>query len=175
MSRPSWLQRLYWAKFAKPVSDRALFQLLIDRPVSSVLEVGVGDGQRMRRIAQLARVPASTEKLRYVGTDEFESAQDGKRHLSLKQAHQIAGQLNLKASLIPGDIQSAIPRVAHKLGTSDLLIFNHGLNTQDPSSCFAGSWLNHLTHADSVILASDEDGTLVNFNPPSSDSFRRAA
>ncbi len=117
MSRPSWLQKIYWTRFAKPVEDRELFKQLLSHPLSSILEIGVADGARMRRIAKLAQRSAGCEVLRYIGTDEFESAKDGKRHLSLKQAHQLAGQLGFKASLIPGDIHSAIPRVAHKLGS----------------------------------------------------------
>lgn len=158
MSRPSWLQRLYWTRFAKPVEDRHLFKQILDRPLSSLLEVGVRDGARMRRIAKLVHLPAGCEALRYIGTDEFESAKDGARHLSLKQAHQLASQLGFKASLIPGDIPAAIPRVAHKLGTSDLIVVDGGLNPRQPVSGFLGSWLNRLAHRDSVVLACEQTG-----------------
>ncbi len=158
MSRPSWLQKIYWARFAKPVEDRELFRQLLSHPVSSILEIGVGDGARMRRVAKLAQRAAGCETLRYIGTDEFESAKDGGRHLSLKQAHQLASQLGFKASLIPGDINSAIPRVAHKLGASDMIIVDGGLNPGQPLANALGSWLNRLAHRDSIILACQERG-----------------
>ncbi len=61
------------------------------QPISSVLQVSVGDGARMKRIVELAELAPGTEQLRYVGVDGFESAQDGGVHLTLKQAHQQGG------------------------------------------------------------------------------------
>ncbi len=158
MSRPSWLQRIYWTRFSKPVQERALAKLLINRPLTSVLEIGVGDGARMRRIAKLAQLAPQATQLRYIGIDEFESAQDGRRHLSLKQAHQLASQLGFKASLIPGDHGSAVPRVAHKMGPSDLIIVDGGLNPQAPLVGAVGTWLNRLAHSQSTVIASQEPG-----------------
>ncbi len=161
MSRPNWLQKVYWTRFAKPVEERELFRQLISRPVSSILEIGIGNGQRMRRIAKLAQVASGSNALRYIGTDEFESAQDNAAHMSLKQAHQLASHLGFKASLIPGDVKSAIPRVAHKFGAVDLVIVGAGLNPQNPLASFIGGWLNRLAHAESVVIACDQpNGTL---------------
>ena len=158
MSRPSWYQKIFWTHFAKPAGERSLYKYLLQHPVSSILEVGVGDGQRMRRLAKLATAPDGAQ-VRYIGTDEFESAVDGCLHLTLKQAHQVAAQLGFKASLIPGDVQSAIPRVAHKLGASDLLIINGGLDLSDPTSGIVGSWLNRIAHQDSVIFSCENHGS----------------
>ncbi len=161
MSRPNWLQKIYWTRFAKPIEDRELFKQLISRHISSVLEIGVGDGSRMQRIAQLTQLASGTETLRYIGTDEFESARDNRRHLTLKQAHQKATQLGFKASLIPGDVNSAIPRVAHKLGASDLVIVEGGLDPAQPMASPFGAWLNRLAHSDSVVLACAQPGTAL--------------
>ena len=158
MGRPSWLQKIYWTRFAKPVEDRELFKQLLIHPLSSLLEIGVGDGARMRRIAKLVQLRAGCEALRYIGTDEFESALDSQQHLSLKQAHQLAGQLGFKASLIPGDVTAAVPRVAHKLGASDLLVINGGLDPQQPLAHPLGSWLNRLAHSESIVLACQQPG-----------------
>ncbi|MCA9132887.1 MAG: hypothetical protein KDA45_07020 [Planctomycetales bacterium] len=158
MNRPSWLQKTYWSHFAKPVAERKLFTQLVDRPIRSLLEVGLGDGQRMRRIAKLVQLPSDTASLRYIGTDEFESAKDTQGHMSLKQAHKLATQLGFKASLIPGDVASALPRVAHKFGTSDLVIIDGGLDPAQPLSSFCGSWLNRVAHSDSVVLACEQPG-----------------
>ena len=158
MSRQSWLQKIYWSRFAKPAEERALFKFLIDHPISSVLEIGVGDGARMRRLAQLVNLASQTEQLRYIGIDEFESAQDGGRHLTLKQAHQLTSQLGFKASLIPGNVQSAIPRVAHKMGTSDLVIINGGLDLDYPLVGHIGGWINRIAHSRSTVIASTRPG-----------------
>lgn len=159
MSRPSWLQKVYWNYFGKPVQERALFRVLLDRPVSSILEIGVGDGARMRRIAKLARIAGSTDAVRYIGTDEFESAEDRSRHMTLKNAYQLASQLGFKkASLIPGSPLTALPRVAHKLGISEVVIIDGGLDPLDPLSGVVGGWLNRLAHADSAVLACRQPG-----------------
>lgn len=159
MSRPTWLQKIYWTRFAKPIEERELFKQLVSHPISSILEIGVGDGQRMRRISKLVQPAAGCEMVRYIGTDEFESARDGKRHLSLKQAHQLAGQLGFKASLIPGDVNSAVPRVAHKLGASDMLVIDGGIDPAAPLVSQLGSWLNRLAHSRSIVLACQQPGS----------------
>ncbi len=157
MSRQGWLQKLYWNKFGKPANERALHQALVDQPFATVLEVGIGDGERLRRIAKLIQIPEACETVRYIGTDEFEAASEGK-HLTLKQAHQLAGQLNFKASLIPGDPGSAVGRVAHKLGACDLVIIDGGLDPAAPTEGPIGAWIDRIAHSESVILACREIG-----------------
>lgn len=158
MNRLSWVQKLYWSNFAKPVQDRALFKALVNHEIASVLEIGVGDGQRMRRISRLAQLPSEAESLRYVGTDEFEAASDNHAHLSLKHAHQLAGRLSLRATLIPGDLNSALPRVAHKIGPSDLLVVNGGLDPFNPTLSPLCGWMNRLAHQSSIVLACEQPG-----------------
>lgn len=162
MSRPSWLQKIYWTRFAKPIEERALFAHLINHPVASILEIGIGAGERMRRVANLAQAADGIEAIRYVGTDEFESSKDGKRHLTLKQAHQIAGQLGFRATLMPGDAASALPRVAHKIGMSDLIIVDGGLDPANPTVGAIATWLSRIAHDESTLFAcSDKGGELV--------------
>lgn len=157
MGRRSWFSRLYWTKFAKPVEQRALYQFLINHPISSVLEIGVGSGLRMQLISQLVTLLPGTEQLRYIGVDEFESSTNWV-HLTLKEAHRIASQLGFKASLIPGTVQSAVPRVAHKFSPSDLIIVDGGIDLDRPTSGPVGGWLNRLAHSRSTVIASGTQG-----------------
>jgi hypothetical protein len=176
MGRLNWFQRFYWQKLAKPAAERELFRLLIAQPIASVLEIGVGDGERMKRIVRLAQLPPGTAQLRYVGVDGFESARDGGVHLTLKQAHQQAAQLGLRANLIPGDLRSAMPRVAHKIGASDLVIVGDEFDVAQPLSGPVGQWLRHITHAQSIILAAASlGGPLVRVAVPSEEVRRVAA
>jgi hypothetical protein len=158
MSRLTWIQRVYWTRFSKPVSDRELVRQLIDNPISSLLEIGVGRGERMQRIAQLVTLTADSERLRYIGVDEFEAAKDGGAHLTLKAAHQVASQVGFKASLIPGDIKSAMPRVAHKFGASDLIVIDGGLDPTQPDASPIAPWLNRIAHDGSIVLACAQPG-----------------
>ena len=176
MGRLNWFQRFYWQRLAKPVSERELFRHLISTPISSVLEVGVGAGQRMKRLAQLAQLVPGATQLRYVGVDGFESANDGRSHLTLKQAHQLATQLGLRANLIPGYLRSAMPRVAHKIGASDLVIIDGEFDVREPLAGPVGQWLLHITHAKSTVLATAiSGGQLTRVAIPASPSVRLAA
>lgn len=151
--------------FGQPVQQRDLFRFLIRTPVRSILEVGIGNCQRMKCIAKLVHTPAGVEEVRYIGTDEFEAAVESSGHVSLKQAHQIAGGLGFKASLIPGDVASAVPRVAHKMGASDLIIVDGGLDPQNPMASALGPWFNHLTHESTVVFGCRDKGDkLVKIN-----------
>lgn len=162
MSRPSWFSKLYWSHFGKPSEDRALVKHLLQNPLASIVEFGVGDCQRIRRISKLAQLAEGVEQIRYVGTDEFEAANEPSGHISLKQAHQIAGALGFKVTLMPGDVASAAPRVAHKVGASDLIIVNGGMDAASPASSPLAAWIDHLCHESTSIFASHEvGGTLV--------------
>lgn len=176
MNRLSWVTRLYWTHFGKPTTERELFKQLIEHPVSSILEVNVGTGARMERIAKLVQLTPGTEKLRYVGIDEFEAASDKHKHLTLKTAHQLASGLGFRASLIPGELKTAVPRVAHKFGTSDLIIIDGGLDPQNPENSIIAGWLRHLAHENSIILATAEiGGALKLMKLPSAQALTAAA
>ncbi|GAB5402234.1 MAG: hypothetical protein Aurels2KO_04650 [Aureliella sp.] len=151
-----WLQKIYWNHFGQPATERALFSALLARSYDSVLEIGVGTGARMRRIAKL--IQQSGDQIRYIGTDPFESASDGEQHISLKAAHQLAGQLGFRASLLPGEPAGALPRVAHKFGPSELVIIDGGIDLAAPTSGPVGSWLDRVADENSTILACEEPG-----------------
>lgn len=152
----SWLQKIYWTHFGQPATERALFSALLARPFDSVLEIGVGTGARMRRIAKL--IQQSGDQIRYIGTDPFESASDGQSHISLKAAHQLAGQLGFRASLLPGEPAGALPRVAHKFGPSQLVIIDGGIDPAAPTAGPIGGWLDRIADENSTILACQESG-----------------
>jgi hypothetical protein len=176
MGRLSWIQRVYWTRFSKPVSDRELVRHLIDKPIASLLEIGIGRGERIHRIAQLVTLTADTERLRYIGVDEFEAASDGGPHLTLKTAHQVASQAGFKALLIPGDLKSAMPRVAHKFGASDLIVIDGGLDPAQPQTSLITPWLNRIAHDASIILACAQRGqTLTAVTREAASQTRRAA
>lgn len=151
----SWLQKIYWNHFGKPVTDRALFSALLSRTYDSVLEVGVGSGARTRRIAKLIQ---SHGEIRYIGTDPFESASEPQLHMTLKAAHQFTGQLGWRASLLPGEPAGALPRVAHKFGPSQLVIIDGGVDPANPLSGQVGSWLDRVADPDSTILVCEQAG-----------------
>jgi hypothetical protein len=158
MSRLSWLQKIYWTRFSKPVAERTLVRFLMDHSIESILEIGVGEGSRLQRIAKLAQKSPNCDVLRYVGVDEFEASAASRPHLTLKQAHQLASQLGFKASLVPGTPAQALPRVAHKFSAADLVIIDGGIDLSQPTQGPIGSWLNRLAHSNSTVIACQQPG-----------------
>jgi hypothetical protein len=176
MNRLTWFQRVYWTRFSKPVAERELVRYIIANPIASLLEIGVGDGSRLKRVSQIVQMKAGVERIRYVGVDEFEASKDSRPHLSLKVAHQLASQLDFKVTLMPGDLKSAIPRVAHKIGASDLIIIDGGLDPANPEASLITGWLNRIAHEGSVVFSCGQHGQpLVRFNFSSAAQANRMA
>lgn len=180
MSRLSWTKRFYWRYLSKPASERSLFLHVLENPVSSILEIGLGDGERFARVIPLCSKPEGVSQIRYAGVDAFESAPAGTPHLPLKTAHRKLAELGVKANLIPGDTIAAIARVANLVLPSDLVIVDGHWNTGDDVSQAIQQWLPRLCHDQSTIFARNNQTDSFTKQPlPStavaSDSLRRAA
>lgn len=180
MSRLSWTKRFYWRYLSKPASERALFLHVLENPVASILEIGLGNGERFARVIPLCSKPNGVTQIRYAGVDPFESAQAGTPHLPLKTAHRNLAELGVKANLIPGDTIAAIARVANVVLPSDLVIIDGRWNSGDEISQAIHQWLPRLCHDHSTIFARNrETEAFVKQALPatavSSDSLRRAA
>jgi hypothetical protein len=161
MARLSWTQRLYWRYFSKPVGYRELYLHAIETPIASILEIGIGSGERIQQVLSLSHAPEGVAQIRYAGVDPFESASDGKKHLHLKTAHRLLAEFGVKAHLIPGDTVTALPRVAHTVMPSDLIIIDGEWSAQSAVGRAIHEWLPRLCHAKSTIFASTTaSGTL---------------
>jgi hypothetical protein len=153
MARLSWLQKLYWRHLSKPVAYRALYDFLIQHPIASILEIGIGDAQRLQQVLSLVTVPPNVAQLRYVGVDLFESGNPSDGHKRLKDVHRMLAEKNIKAHLIPGDAASSLARVVHTVLPSDLLIIDNGWQEDSSNGAALAQWLPRLTHAQSTIFA----------------------
>lgn len=156
MSGLTWTQRLYWRYFSKPVQERGLFQHLIHHGVGSVLELGIGDGSRLRQLLGLYRLREGATQLRYAGVDRFESAQDQRPHLRLKDVHRLLAEHQVKAHLIPGDTAMALPRLAHTVLPSDLIIIDSGWQDGSETALALEQWMPRLVHEHSCVFARPE-------------------
>jgi hypothetical protein len=161
MARLSWVQRLYWRYLSKPVAHRALYNYVIENPIASILEIGMGTGDRIRTLLSLYQLSPSAQQLRYAAVDPFESAGSSVPHVSLKGAHRILSENGVKAHLIPGDVMSGISRVAHTVLPSDLVVIDGNWNAQTPESELIERWLPRLCHRNSVIFASKTIGDVL--------------
>ncbi|MEQ1827204.1 MAG: hypothetical protein ABL921_14710 [Pirellula sp.] len=175
MARLSWTQRLYWRYFSKPVSQRGLYLHAIETPCASILEIGIGSGERIKQLLSLCTPPAGVAQIRYAGVDPFESADDGKTHLHLKSAHRMLAEFGVKAHLIPGDASNALARVAHTVLPSDLIIIDGDWESNTVQGRAIHEWLPRLCHAKSTIFASSLQGGLLSKYAPPANAMEQIA
>jgi hypothetical protein len=146
MAKLSWFRKIYWRNFAQPSQERALFRHLLEHPISSVLEIGIGNGERMKHILQLYSLKSGASQLRYAAVDLFESAPLSDGHLKLKDVHRLLAESQVKAHLIPGEVVHALPRVGQNVMPSDLIIIDEGWGEASPQGEALRSWLPRLAH-----------------------------
>jgi hypothetical protein len=161
MARLSLVQRLYWRFLSKPINERALFLHVISNPLASVLEIGIGSGNRIKRVLPLCTVTEGMSQIRYVGVDAFESAAPGVPHMNLKAAHRMLAEFGVKAHLIPGDPTNALARVAHTVQPSDLIIIDGNWEADSQQGRAIADWLPRLCHSKSTIFATKTQGGLL--------------
>lgn len=152
----SWTQKLYWTKLAKPAGDRELYRHLIHHPVESILQIGIGDGSRLRTVLDLSNAESSPSAIRFVGVDLFEGSPAGKPHLKLIDAHRLCAERGVKANLVPGELESALVRVAHNVQPCDLVIVSDLASNNAKESL--ARWLPRLVAEHGTVFAAKEAG-----------------
>jgi len=156
MAELSWLKRLYWKHLSKPVSERGLFLHVLERPLTSVLEIGMGSGERISRLVALNAKHGESKPIRYTAIDPFESNSDtsgsGRPVLSLKAAHRLLLERGVKAHLVPGEPAGSVARVAHSVLPSDLVIIDGYWDRDDVQGQAIAQWLPRLCHVQSTIF-----------------------
>ncbi len=176
MARLSWLQKLYWRHLSKPVAYRPLFQYVLEEPIGSILEIGIGNGQRLKQVLSLLTIQPGVTQLRYAGVDPFESGNPSEGHLRLKDVHRMLAEQNIKAHLIPGEASSSLQRVAHTVLPSDLLIIDSGWEENSANGQALAEWLPRLAHEKSAIFARQNQASpLVRIQLPTVSELRKAA
>jgi hypothetical protein len=176
MAKPSWLNKIYFRYFSKPLNDRPVMLYIMENPVSSILEIGMGSGQRTKQLLKWCQLPKDAAQLRYVGVDLFESSPEDRPHLKLKQAHRMLSEAGAKAHLIPGDVTSALSRVANTVHPSQLVIIDGGYDSAEVSGKTIQQWLPRLATEHSAIFASiHPGGAFERIRVPQEVAMRRAA
>jgi len=118
----SLLRHLYLSYFSKPAGERFLYRGLPKWSCRRIVELGVGDGGRVRRLLEQASRNAGGEKIRYTGIDLFESRPADRPGLTLKHAHQRLQFPEARIQLAPGDPWMVLSRLANTLLDTDLLL-----------------------------------------------------
>jgi hypothetical protein len=132
-----------------------LYRILRRNPCRSIVEMGIGRGERTLRLLRVARRFCPSETLRYTGIDLFESRPQAGGGLKLKEAHQRLQLPGVKVQLAPGDPFSALSRMANNLRDTDLLII--GTDQNPDSVARAWYYVPRMLHAQSLVLW-EQDG-----------------
>jgi hypothetical protein len=136
LSTPGLLRSAYLLYFSQPAADRALYKALKGRKLRTIVQLGIGNGERTSRIIEVAGWEAGNLPLDYTGIDLFEQRPKTQPGLSLKAAFSKLKFDGVKVRLTPGDPFSALARVANQLKSIDLLLIS---SDQDADS-MARAW-----------------------------------
>ncbi len=152
----SQLRYLHLAYLSKPASDRVLFRTIWRRRVRSILQIGIGTGDRASRMISLAQRRTTGEAIRYVAIDLFEARPEGQPGLSLKEAHRRLKATGAQVQLVPGDPASALTRTANALAKIDLVLIACPHDEQS----LAGAWfyVPRLLHDASIVYVETATG-----------------
>lgn len=121
MAAAGFLKSLYLRYLSKPASDRRIFTAIARGKVSRIVEVGVGNAFRARRMIEMAQRNHG-ENVRYTGIDLFEARENGTTGLPLKLAYQRLRATGAKVQLVPGDPFAGLARTANTLSGTQLLV-----------------------------------------------------
>jgi hypothetical protein len=144
------IQRTWLLYFSKPAADRALYKALSGKAIRSVVEIGLADLPRTRRLWDALAWRIENLPLRYAGIDPFESRPKDQPLLSLKQAFAELRHDQVQVKLVPGDAQSALYRSANSLSGTDLLLISRNLDASSLGR--AWQWMPRMLHAGTIIF-----------------------
>jgi hypothetical protein len=148
---PGRFQLFYLLHLSQPAADRPIYRTLKDRPVRSIVEFGVENGQRALRMLDLASTHVPANEIRYTGVDLFEARTEPKgASLSLKEAHRQLKATGAKIQLLPGDPFMALSRAANTLTGIDLVV----ISASQDADALARSWfyLPRMLHGRSQVF-----------------------
>lgn len=149
------LRYYYLTWFSQPVADRPLYQTVAKRPLRSIVELGVGNAVRAKRLLEMAIKPQHTaEPLRYTGIDLFEARDKKSPGLTLKEAYSQLKTDHVKLQLLPGDPLSALSRSANSLAGTDVLIIS--FDQVGDSLEQAWRFVPRMLHASSLVYLERE-------------------
>ncbi len=144
----SGISYLCLAAFSNPVCDRIIYRTIRRNKVSSILEIGVGDGSRAVNMIRVAKKYCGSGSVRYTGIDGFEADLNSK--VTLKDFHQRLSRLEVKLQLVPGDVAAAVQRIANSHLRTDLLVISAGNNTTALDDVWF--FVPRMLHAASVVF-----------------------
>lgn len=156
MSAIKLLKYGYLAYFSKPKADREIYRLIRRVHPKAVVELGIGQGARTKRLLEQILEHQPADAVRYTGIDLFEARPADQPGLPLKQAHATFKLFGVKTQFIPGDPYSALARAANGLLGTDLIL----ISADQDAASLARAWLYvpRMLHDQSLVLVEKPTG-----------------
>lgn len=166
-----WLKSIRQRYISGPAEDRELFKHLAEQTPNSILEIGIGDLERTRKMLEFVESKVDGE-IRYIGIDWFDARQNPAPEFQLKHVHQFLKEqggtkgkatrdgVSRKVRLLPGDAFSVLARHANSLNDIDLVI----LGSEQDEETIERAWffLPRMIHDQTRFLVEtwveEEDG-----------------
>lgn len=160
MSQVNTLGFFYLAHLSLPLKDRVLYQAARKHRVRRVLEIGLEDGTRLKRMLSVLAGHAAPGDVVYSVIDLFESRPSTSQPaFSLKEIHQLLTAAGVRSRLVPGDPHAALARAANAIGPVDLIV----LSSQADSAAMASAWfyMPRLLHEGTLVFQEQGSGFLA--------------
>ena len=142
--------------FSQPVCDRAIYKLIKKHRFRSLIELGMEDGMRSQWMILVAAKYGASKNVRFTGVDQFDGRAKGQEKLHLIDVHRKLQSTNAKTQLVPGDLQSAVSRIANSHVRTDLIVISSGFDQAE----LEASWFYfpRMLHSRSLVLIQHEAG-----------------
>jgi len=140
----------YLSYLSQPRCEQQLYRVAAKIRASRIVEIGMSNGRRARRMIEVARCYHTMSQIQYTGIDLFEARSGSDPPLSLKQAFQMLRPMVGKLQLTPGDPCTALARVANGLIASDLIVISADHDEAD--LVHAWFYLPRMLHPQTVVF-----------------------
>ncbi len=108
------------------------------------------DGARCEAMIRVATKYGASQNVRYTGVDQFDARVEGQKKLQLIDMHRRLKSTQAKIQLVPGDLQSAISRIANSHVRTDMIIISSGYD----QAALDATWFYfpRMLHSGSLVL-----------------------
>ncbi len=137
------------SRFSKPTNDRIAYQSIRTSGVTSIVEVGLSNGERAENMIRIAQKFSPDAKIRYTGIDLFDARIDHSP-LKLLDTHKRLNNLGAKAKLVPGEFSDGIQRIANSHTRTDLVIIDSPVDSDEIEAGWR--FVPRMLHPNSVVI-----------------------
>ena len=155
MNKYSGLRYLQMCWLAKPVADRAIYKTIKKQKVRSIVEFGLGDGQRCEKLIHACQTFADGQPVKYTGVDLFDAREESEPQIKLLEMHKRLNKTGAKVKLVPGDAESATARVANSLAGTDLILLSCDQSLDELERFWF--FLPRMVHSESLLFVREAD------------------